>query len=63
MDLDEKVASYDAKLAQIRRQSEECRRLMKISGVGVLSATALVAAVGDAKSFRRIKEMVAVELK
>lgn len=59
VDLDEKVSSYGTKLAQISRQSEECRRLMKISGVGVLSATALVAAVRDAKSFRNGRHMAA----
>ena len=36
-----------------------CRRLMKIPGIGPMTATALVAAVGDASEFRNGRELAA----
>ncbi len=59
VELDEKVASYDAKLSVICKQSEECRRLLKVPGIGPLSATAIVAAVGQAKDFKNGRELSA----
>jgi len=59
VELDEKVAVYDAKLAAIRKQSAECMRLLKVPGIGPLSATAIVAAVGQAKEFKNGREFSA----
>ena len=55
----ERVTGFDAQLAGVARQSPACRRLMTIPGVGVLSATALLAAVGDAREFRNGRELAA----
>ena len=57
--LDERVGEYDAQLAATARGTAACRRLMAIPGIGELTATALVAAVGDAKAFRDGREMAA----
>jgi len=57
--LDRRVADYDAHIAALSRQSEPCRRLMTIPGIGPLSATALVAAAGDVSVFRSGREMAA----
>ena len=57
--LDERVAKFDAQLAGVAREAPACRRLMEIPGIGVLTATALVAAVGDAAEFRNGREMAA----
>ena len=57
--LEERVATFDALLAGVARQSPACRRLMEIPGIGVLTATALVAAAGDASEFRNGREMAA----
>ena len=59
VELDEKVAVYDAKLAAICKQSAECMRLLKVPGIGPLSATAIVAAVGQAKEFKNGREFSA----
>lgn len=59
VELDEKVAVYDAKLSAICKQSEECRRLLTVPGIGPLSATAIVAAVGQAKGFKNGREFSA----
>lgn len=56
VELDAKVAAYDAKLAAICKQSAECMRLLKVPGIGPLSATAIVAAVGQAKEFKNGRE-------
>ena len=57
--LDERVALLDAQLAGVAQRTPACRRLMEIPGIGVLTATALVAAVGDAGEFRNGREMAA----
>ena len=57
--LDERVAAYDAQLAAKARETPACGRLMAIPGIGFLTATALVAAVGDAAEFRSGREMAA----
>ena len=44
-----RVAMFDAQLAGVARQTPACRRLTEIPGIGMLTATALVAAVGDAE--------------
>lgn len=48
---DERVAGYDRQIGQLAAQSEAATRLMEIEGVGPITATALVASVGDAKLF------------
>ncbi len=57
--LDERVAGYDAQIKGLSEQSQLCRRLMGIPGVGPMSATALVAAVADASVFNSGREMAA----
>ena len=48
---DAQVAHYDRQIAQLAAQSEPAQRLMKLEGVGPLTATALVASVGNAQVF------------
>jgi transposase len=48
----ERLATIDADLVDLAREDETCRRLMTIPGVGVVTATALVAAVRDPDDFR-----------
>ncbi len=57
--LDRRIADYDARIKGLSEQSELCRRLMTIPGVGPMSATALVAAVADARAFKSGREMAA----
>lgn len=57
--LDERIAGYDAHIGRLAEQSEACRRVMSIPGIGPLTATALVSAAGDAKTFRNGREMAA----
>ena len=55
----ERVGDYDKKLQAIYRSNEDCKRLSKIDGVGFITATALVAAVGDPKAFKNGREFSA----
>ena len=57
--LDERVAGYDAQIKGLSEQSQVCKRLMGIPGIGPMSATALVAAVADASVFNSGREMAA----
>ncbi len=57
--LDQRVADYDARIKGLSEQSQACKRLMRIPGVGPMSATALVAAVADASVFKSGREMAA----
>lgn len=59
LELDTKVAAYDRKLKQIFMASPVCRRLAKVEGVGPLTATALIAAAGNGKSFNNGRQMAA----
>jgi transposase len=46
-ELDRRITSYDRRIREIFRNSEQCQRLGKIEGIGPVTATALIAAVGD----------------
>jgi transposase len=46
-DLDQRIAAYDSRLAGLARQSDAARRLRPLAGVGAVTATAMVATVGD----------------
>ena len=50
--LEARVAQLERELAALASQTEACRRLLTIPGVGLLTATAMVAAVGDISGFR-----------
>jgi transposase len=50
--LEARIQQLEGELTETARQSEVCTRLLTIPGVGLLTATALVAAVGDVAHFR-----------
>ncbi len=56
---DEKVAEYDKKIEVLCRQNEACQRLTQLQGVGALTATAIVATIGDPAVFKNGREMAA----
>lgn len=57
--LDERVDALERTLKTLCEQSEDCQRLLTIPGVGLLSATALVAAIGDIRAFKNGRELAA----
>lgn len=46
-------------LKTISAQNEDCKRLLTIPGVGLMTATALIAAVGDVNVFKSGRELAA----
>jgi len=56
---DEAIESLSDHLKELARQSEPCRRLQSIPGVGALVSTALVSAIGNASSFRTARDLSA----
>lgn len=43
---------YDRQISELCRQDHRCRRLLKVPGIGPLSATALVATLGNGHEFK-----------
>jgi transposase len=56
---DERIAAVELKLKMISEQNEDCKRLLTIPGVGLLTATALIAAIGDISAFKSGRELAA----
>lgn len=54
-----RIDEYDRRIERIFRASPSCQRVAQIEGIGPLGATALVAAVGDAKFFKNGRQMAA----
>jgi transposase len=50
--LETRIAALERELTELASQSQACRRLLTIPGVGLLTATAMVAAVGDIAGFK-----------
>lgn len=57
--LDKEIEQYDKQIEKIAKENKLCRRVQAIPGVGPLTATAIVAAVGSAKEFKNGREMAA----
>lgn len=58
-ELDRQVVELEREIQQWHRNNEGSCRLAEIPGVGPLTATALVASVGDAKNFSNGRQMAA----
>lgn len=58
-ELDRQVAELEREIQRWHRSNEDSCRLAEIPGVGPLTASALVASVGDAKSFANGRQMAA----
>jgi transposase len=59
LELDRRIAALDNEFAACARSDADARRLATIPGIGVLNATALVAAVGTACTFARGRDLAA----
>ena len=56
---DARVAELDAEIAHVALSDATAQRLQSIPGIGPMTATALVAAVGDARQFARGRDLAA----
>jgi transposase len=57
--LDERVGELDAEIATIAQEEPAAMRLQQLRGIGPITATALVAAVGDGAQFANGRQMSA----
>jgi transposase len=57
--IEDRLKGYDLRIAEFARADERAGRLMAVEGVGPLTATALIAAVGNARQFRSGRELSA----
>jgi len=52
-ELKDKISRQDVLLGQIGRESDDCKRLQKIPGIGVMTATLLLSLSGNLSSFEK----------
>jgi transposase len=57
--LSEQIKIVERQIAAWQRRIEDCQRIAQIPGVGVLTATAAVAMMGNAQAFRSGREFAA----
>ena len=57
--LDDRVAQYDRHIAQMAREDERARQLMRLAGVGETTATALVSMIGNGHEFKCGRQLAA----
>lgn len=57
--LDERITAFDTEFVHMARENEAARRLTTIPGIGVINATALTAAIGNASNFARGRDLAA----
>lgn len=58
-EIDEKVKVQEKRLREVSKNSDVCRRLLTIPGIGYIIATAIFAAAGDASTFENSRQMAA----
>ena len=56
---DKKINVYDKKIKTICNQNKICQKITKVECIEILTATALISAVGDASVFKNGREMSA----
>src|SRR5690606_1108404 len=57
--LDQQVDEIETQIKAWHRSNEASQRLGQVPGIGPLTATAMVAAVGDARNFKNGRELAA----
>lgn len=57
--IDERVHLLEQELEKMSVDNEDCQRLLTIPGIGTLTATALISAIGDVPTFNNGRELAA----
>lgn len=58
-EVDKRISQYELRIKEIFKSAEACQRIAQIKGIGELTATALIAGVGDAKQFKNGRQFSA----
>lgn len=59
VELDKGISHYEKRLEIIAKENATCRKLLQIPGVGVMTATAVYAAVGNPRVFKNGRQFAA----
>jgi transposase len=59
LELDRRLTEYDHRVEQLAKQNEATRRLMQVEGVGPVTATAVVATIGQGQAFQHGRQFAA----
>jgi transposase len=57
--LETQIETIDREFAQAAKKEENCQRLLTIPGIGLLTATALTAAIGNGQAFHKSRDLAA----
>lgn len=57
--LDEDIKQLEKQIQSWFKHNEDCQRIAKVPGIGPLTATALIASMGDASAFKSSREFAA----
>jgi transposase len=58
-ELDRRITEYDHRIEQLATQNEAATRLMQVAGVGPMTATAIVATIGEGHAFAHGRQFAA----
>jgi transposase len=58
-DQEARLQVYDRRLAEVARTNASSKRLLEVPGIGVITATALLASVADGSEFKRGRDLAA----
>lgn len=59
LELDRQVKEFDEQINKWHRENADSRRLERIPGIGPITATALIAAIGNASAFENARQLAA----
>jgi transposase len=58
-ELEEKIAATEIQIERIFHENQECKRIAAVEGIGPLTATAVVAAIGNDRAFKNGRQFAA----
>ncbi|MEE4239148.1 MAG: IS110 family transposase [Anderseniella sp.] len=59
LELDRRISAFEDEFVAYAKENDDARRLITIPGVGVITATALIAAIGKAETFKHGRDLAA----
>jgi len=59
LQIDDRIRTFDQKIAAIFKASAVCQRIARIRGIGPKTATAMIAAIGDGSDFKNGRHLAA----
>jgi len=59
LELNQQIQQLEDQITTWHKNSEDSQRVAKVPGIGVLTVSALVASIGDARSFKNGRELAA----